>query len=199
MDIVPGECVVIFGESGGGKSTLLKLITGLLPPTAGELTFDGLALEAIGLDVLRPQLGITMQEDRLIAGSIAENIALFEDRPDLGRIRAAALSVGIDGEIMRFRMQYNSLVGDMGSALSSGQKQRVLLARALYRRPRVLILDEGTAHLDPAREAAIRTMLAGLAMTRIIVAHSPAMAEIADRVLRMEGGRLVEVPEPVAA
>jgi ATP-binding cassette subfamily B protein RaxB len=199
LDIVPGECVVIFGESGGGKSTLLKLITGLLPPTTGELLFDGLSLEAIGLDVLRPQLGITMQEDRLIAGSIAENIALFEDRPNLPRIREAAAAVGIDAEIMRFPMQFNSLVGDMGSSLSSGQKQRVLLARALYRAPRVLILDEGTAHLDPEREAAIRTMLAGLTMTRIIVAHSPAMADIADRVLRMEGGRLVEVRATVAA
>jgi ATP-binding cassette subfamily B protein RaxB len=194
LEVHPGECVVIFGESGGGKSTLLKLLTGLLEPTEGELLFDGLPLSAIGLDVLRPQLGVVMQEDRLIAGSIAENIALFDERIDMDRVKSAAKSAGIDAEIMRFPMQYNSLVGDMGTSLSSGQKQRILIARALYRRPRILILDEGTAHIDPTREAEIRAMLRALQATKIIVAHNPAMAEIADRVLHMHAGTLTAAP-----
>ena len=190
LEITAGECVVIFGASGGGKSTLLKLITGLLEPTEGEILFDGLPIAALGLDVLRPQLGVLMQEDALVAGTIADNIALFDERIDMPRVRDAARAAQIEAEVMRFPMQFNSLVGDMGTSLSSGQKQRILLARALYRNPRVLILDEGTAHIDPEREADIRAMLAGLSMTRIIVAHNPAMAEIADRVLRMAGGAL---------
>lgn len=189
LEICPGECVVIFGESGGGKSTLLKLIATLLEPTEGEVLFDGLAVSALGLDVVRSQFGVVMQEDRLLAGTLAENIALFDDHIDMERVRQVARSCEIDAEIMRFPMQYNSLVGDMGTTLSSGQKQRVLIARALYRHPRVLILDEGTAHIDPAREAAIRAMLRALPITRIVVAHNPAMAEIADRVLHMSGGQ----------
>ena len=136
---------------------------------------------------------------RLIAGSLADNIALFDERIDMARVREVSVLCGIDAEVMRFPMQYNSLVGDMGSALSSGQKQRVLLARALYRRPRMLILDEGTAHLDPEREASIRAMLRGLPITRVIVAHSEPMAEIADRVFRMANGKLVEREAPVLA
>lgn len=190
MEILPGECVVIFGVSGGGKSTLLKLVTGLFEPTDGEVLFDSLPISALGMNVLRPQLGIVMQEDRLLAGTIAENIALFDKRIDMDCVREAARLCGIHDEVMRFPMQYNSLVGDMGSTLSSGQKQRLLLARALYRKPRVLILDEGTAHLDPTREAKIRDLLRNLPITRVIVAHSPAMAEIADRVLHMDGGEL---------
>jgi ATP-binding cassette subfamily B protein RaxB len=191
LEIAPGECVVIFGPSGGGKSTLLKLLTGLIEPTAGEVLFDGMPVSILGLRTLRPQLGVVMQEDRLLAGSIAENIALFDEHCDMGRVVECAKACLVHDEVMRFPMQYNSLVGDMGSALSSGQKQRVLLARALYRRPRILILDEGTTHIDPAREASIRALLQGMPITRIIVAHSEAMADIADRVLVMEAGCLV--------
>jgi len=198
LEIRPGECVVIFGVSGSGKSTLLKLLTGLYEPNEGEILFDGLPISALGLNVIRPQLGIVMQEDRLLAGTIAENIALFDERIDMERVRSCAADCGIHDEVMRFPMQYNSLVGDMGSALSSGQKQRVLLARALYRRPRLLILDEGTAHLDPEREASIRALLRDLPMTRVIVAHSEAMGAIAHRVVVMEGGQVATRALPVS-
>jgi ATP-binding cassette subfamily B protein RaxB len=191
LEVQPGECVVINGASGGGKSTLLKLLVGLYEPTEGEVLFDGLSVEMLGLDVLRRQTGIVMQEDRLLAGSIAENIALFDARIDMKRVQECARATLIHDEVMRFPMQYHSLVGDMGSSLSSGQKQRVLIARALYRRPRVLILDEGTAHLDPQREEGVLEMLRALPITRIIVAHTSAMAEIGDRILHMQDGRLV--------
>jgi ATP-binding cassette subfamily B protein RaxB len=195
LEIQPGECLVINGESGGGKSTLLKLIVGLYEPTEGEVLFDGLSVEMLGLDVLRRQMGIVMQEDRLLAGSIAENIALFDARIDVARVRDCARAALVHEEIMHFPMQYHSLVGDMGTSLSSGQKQRVLIARALYRRPRILILDEGTAHLDPQREAAVREVLRTLPITRVIVAHSQSMAELGDRVLEMREGRLLTLPE----
>jgi ATP-binding cassette subfamily B protein RaxB len=92
----------------------------------------------LGLEVLRRQVGTVMQEDQLLAGSVAENIALFDGRIDMDRVRECARAALLHDEIMRFPMQYHSLVGDMGTTLSSGQKQRVLIARALYRRPRVL-------------------------------------------------------------
>jgi ATP-binding cassette subfamily B protein RaxB len=190
--------VVIFGVSGSGKSTLLKLMTGLFEATEGEVLSDGMPISALGLDVLRPQLGVVMQEDRLLAGTIADNIALFEERIDMERVREVAQAVGIHDEVMRFPMQYNSLVGDMGTSLSSGQKQRVLLARALYRRSCILILDEGTSHLDPEREASVRMTLQKLPITRVIVAHSQAMMEIADRVLLLQAGRLTTLQTPVA-
>ena len=198
LEIRPGEFVVILGPSGGGKSTLLKLVTGLLEPTGGEVLIDGLTVEAIGLDVLRPQLGVVMQEDRLLAGTIAENIALFDNWIDMDWVRACAKAAMINDEIMRFPMQFSSLVGDMGTSLSSGQKQRVLIARALYRRPRVLVLDEGTAHLDPDRDRQIQAMLKEMTITRLVVAHSPAMAAVADRAFVLRDGRLHELQRPAA-
>ena len=196
LDIRPGEFVVIMGPSGGGKSTLLKMIVGLLEPTKGEVLIDGLTIEAVGLNVLRSQIGVVMQEDRLVAGTIAENIALFDERIDMDWVRACAKAAMIETEIMRFPMQFNSLVGDMGTSLSSGQKQRVLIARALYRRPRILVLDEGTAHLDPDRAEQIQAVLKALPMTRVVVAHSPAMAAVGDRTLLLRCGRLDEVAMP---
>ncbi len=196
LEITPGEFVVILGPSGGGKSTLLKLVVGLFEPTKGELLIDGLTVEAIGPDVLRPQLGVVMQEDRLLAGTIAENIALFDDRIDMDRVRECARAAMVDDEIMRFPMQFNSLVGDMGTSLSSGQKQRVLIARALYRRPRVLVMNEGTAHLDPARDGQIQAMLKEMTITRLVVAHNPTMAAAADRAFMLRDGRLIELQRP---
>jgi ATP-binding cassette subfamily B protein RaxB len=150
----------------------------------------------LGLDVIRRQMGIVMQEEQLLAGSIADNIALFDARIDMERVGECARAALVHEDIMRFPMQYHSLVGDMGTSLSSGQKQRVLIARALYRRPRILILDEGTANLDPKREAGVREMLRALPITRVIVAHSQAMTALGDRVLYMQDGRLVEHAGP---
>jgi ATP-binding cassette, subfamily B, bacterial CvaB/MchF/RaxB len=201
LQIRAGEFVALIGASGEGKSTLLKLLTGLYEPTGGEVLIDGRPIRQIGMTALRRQLGVVMQEDQLLAGTIAENIALFDEQIDMERVRLCARCAVIDDEITRFPMQYNSLVGDMGTTLSSGQKQRVLIARALYRHPRILVMDEGTAHLDPAREARVNDLLKGLGITRIVVAHSPAVMRAADRVLELRGGVLREVrlDEPVPA
>ena len=190
LRIEPGEYVAITGPSGGGKTTLMKLMVGLFEPTAGEVLIDGFPLHALGLQSVRAQIGVVMQEDHLLSGSILENIAFFDPATDLTSAQACAEMAGIHADIMRMPMGYNTLIGDMGSTLSGGQRQRVLLARALYRKPRILFLDEGTSHLDPALEAQVNAALATLAVTRVIIAHRPQTVAAASRVLRLEGGRL---------
>lgn len=198
LQIVPGEFVAVTGPSGCGKTTLLKLMLGLLQPTGGEVLVDGVPLQRIGAAVYRAQIAAVMQEDQLLSGTLADNICSFDTSLDQDWMRHCARLAGIDDEIMAMAMNYNSLVGDMGSALSGGQKQRVLLARALYRRPRILFMDEGTSQLDLPREREINKALASLQITRIVIAHRPDTVAAADRVIGMDGGRVVrDLREPV--
>jgi ATP-binding cassette subfamily B protein RaxB len=194
LDVAAGECVAIVGASGCGKSTLLHVLLGMLPPDAGEVLIGGVPLAQLGA-ARRRALACVTQNDCLFAGSIADNISFFDNRADQRRIEACARLAAVHADIAALPMAYNTLVGFLGSTLSGGQQQRLLLARALYARPAVLVLDEATSHLDVARETAVATALRRLAMTRIIVAHRPETVAMADRVLRLAGGRLV--PEPL--
>jgi ATP-binding cassette, subfamily B, bacterial CvaB/MchF/RaxB len=199
LTVEPGQLVTIMGPSGGGKSTLVKIMLGLLEPTSGEVLIDGLPLSTVGAQAYREQVGAVMQEDQLLSGSIADNICFFDPSYDQERMIECARLAGVHDEIMAMPMTYNSLIGDMGSSLSGGQKQRVLLARALYRQPKVLFLDEGTAHLDTDKEAEVHRNLRALSMTRINVAHRPGMSAAADRLFWV--GRTCELraPSPAAA
>ncbi len=183
-----GEHVAISGPSGCGKTTLLKILVGLIKPTAGEVLVDGISLAALGPRAFRSQIGVVMQEDHLLSGSIADNICCFDEASDLANMRDCAELAGIHDEIMRMPMAYNSLIGDMGSALSGGQKQRILLARALYRRPRLLFIDEGTSHLDVRLEERVSASIQGLGLTRVSVAHRPQTLAGASRVLHFSDG-----------
>jgi ATP-binding cassette, subfamily B, bacterial CvaB/MchF/RaxB len=185
VSVAPGEFVAITGPSGCGKSTLLRILIGLYPPTAGEVLIDGRALASWSLPGLRRQLGVVMQDDQLLQGSVAENIAGFAERIDMARVVEVAQLAQIHEDISHMPMGYQSLVGDMGSILSGGQKQRVLIARALYYEPKILILDEGTSHLDVEAERAVTTALSKLAITRIVVAHRPETVRAADREVRL--------------
>jgi ATP-binding cassette subfamily B protein RaxB len=185
LSIEPGEFVTIVGPSGGGKTTLIKIMLGLLEPTRGEILIDGVPLSVLGARAYREQVAAVMQEDQLLSGSIADNICFFDASFDQQRMIQCASLARIHHEILSMPMTYNSLIGDMGSSLSGGQKQRVLLARALYRQPRILFLDEGTAHLDVENEREINESLRHLQMTRICVAHRPEMSSPADRVIRV--------------
>jgi ATP-binding cassette subfamily B protein RaxB len=188
--VAPGEHVAISGPSGCGKTTLLKILVGLIQPTAGEVLIDGISLATLGPQAYRSQIGVVMQDDQLMSGSIADNICCFDEASDLRHMQDCALSAGIHDEIMRMPMAYNSLIGDMGSALSGGQKQRILLARALYRRPRMLFIDEGTSHLDVRLEEKVNAAVQGLGLTRVSVAHRPQTLASADRVLHFAGGTI---------
>ncbi|MBV8892885.1 MAG: peptidase domain-containing ABC transporter [Acidobacteria bacterium] len=183
LDVAPGECIALAGPSGAGKTTLLKILAGLLRPTEGTVLIDDVPLQAIGLEAYRAQIGCVLQDDRLFAGSIAENIASFSPSPDPERIHQVARFAAIHEEILRMPMGYETLVGDMGSSLSGGQMQRVVLARALYRGPRILLLDEATSHLDEENERAINYAIRRLPISRIIVAHRRSTLDMADRIV----------------
>jgi ATP-binding cassette subfamily B protein RaxB len=140
-----------------------------------------------------------MQDDQLFAGSIADNISFFDPEFDLPRIEAAAKLAAVHDEIAAMPMGYHGLIGDMGSSLSGGQKQRVILARALYRNPKLLFLDEATSHLDVMGERAVNEAVRQLNLTKVIVAHRPETIASADRVLVMDGGCIVRDFKPTAA
>ena len=185
LRIEEGEAVAIVGPSGCGKTTLLKLLAGLLVPHAGEVIAGGTPIRQLGLANYRSLIGVVMQEDRLFAGSIAENISFFDLTPDFAWISECAEMASIHADIRAMPMGYYTYIGDMGSALSAGQRQRIMLARALYRRPKLLLLDEATSHLDINNERAVNTAMRKLNITRIIVAHRPETIASADRVIEL--------------
>lgn len=186
LTIEPGAFVTVMGPSGGGKTTLMKIVLGLLEPTSGEVLADGIPLHVIGVRTYREQVGAVMQDDQLLSGSIADNISFFDAAFDYDRMVECARTARIHDEISAMPMAYNTLIGDMGSSLSGGQKQRVLLARALYKRPKMLVMDEGTAHLDVENERRINAGLRELAITRISVAHRPEMMAGTDRIIEID-------------
>lgn len=198
LSIAPGEHIAITGPSGGGKSTLVKILLGLLRPEAGEVLFDGVPLDQFGPKRLYDQLGVVLQEDSLFAGSLIDNVALFDDQPDVDRVIECCTLAALHVEIQSMPMQYETLVGDMGSSLSGGQRQRLLLARALYRRPRLLIVDEGTSHLDAAREDVVNAAIAGLGITRVIIAHRLETIVSATRIYDITRGRIKDSTEAYA-
>jgi ATP-binding cassette subfamily B protein RaxB len=193
LKVEPGEMVALVGPSGGGKTTLLKIMMGLFQPSYGQVLVDGAPLGAGGLANWRRQIGSVAQDDQLYAGSLAENIAFFDPEIDMRRVIEVARMAAIHDEIAAMPMGFDTLVGDMGSVLSGGQKQRVLLARALYPNPAVLFIDEGTAHLDPASEAKVMEVVSQLPMTRVISAHRPAPIAAAGRLFMVADGSVTPI------
>ncbi len=193
FEIAPGELICIGGPSGHGKSTLLKLLLGFESPNEGRVLVDGEDLQSYGIRSYRSQIGAVLQDDVLFAGTIADNISFFDINANEDRILQAARAACIHDEITMLPMKYRTLTGDLGSTLSAGQRQRVLLARALYRQPTILILDEGTANLDPTTEDSVMLVVESLSITRIVVAHRERAARHASRYFMVEKGQLSEV------
>lgn len=191
LKIESGECVALVGPSGCGKTTLVNVLIGVLKPTNGCVRLGGVEIDRLGINRLRTLVGTVVQDDALFAGSIADNISFFDPNADLEWIAECARLAAVHADIMAMPMTYNTLVGDMGTVLSGGQKQRVLLARALYKRPKILVLDEATSHLDVQREQQVNAAISALKITRVIVAHRPETIASAPRVIALEGGKVV--------
>lgn len=191
LNITHGKSVVISGSSGCGKSTLLLCLMGLNNCNKGNIYINGHLLNASN----RHQQGIAavLQDDQLLSGSMLENITDFAATTDLPLVIDVAKIACLHNDIMQMTMQYNTLVGDMGSTLSGGQKQRLLLARALYKKPSLLFLDEATSHLDAVTESTINKNLRKLSMTKIMIAHRQETIASADIVLAFTNGELRDV------
>jgi len=186
-----GECVALTGASGCGKTTLVKLLLGLLVPTEGQILVGGVPVQVIGWSAYRRRVAAVMQDDPLFAGSIADNIAFFDPAPDTDRIESCARQAAIADEIGSMPMGYRTQVGETGTGLSGGQKQRILLARALYKAPQLLVLDEATSHLDLANEQRVNAAIQDCRLTRLLVAHRPQTIAMAQRVVVLAQGRIV--------
>ncbi len=194
LTVSKGATVAIVGASGAGKSTLLKCLMGLLTPDTGNVSYQGHAVSQSAW--FREHSASVLQDDACLSGTIFDNLTGFDDTPCHQRMQWAAHMACLDADIAAMPMQYQTLIGDMGSALSGGQQQRLLLARALYRQPEVLFLDEASSHLDVINEAKINQNLKSLSITRIIVAHRPETIAMADEVYLLQNGGLARIEKP---
>ncbi len=188
LTVESGSLIVIIGASGAGKSTLLRCLMGLEAPASGKVTYNGHKVSSSAW--FRQNIASVMQGDQCLSGTIADNISCFDEVTNFERMVWCAQQACIHDEILRMPMQYQTLVGDMGSSLSGGQLQRVLLARALYRNPSILFLDEASSHLDVINEQRINQNLAKLPITRIMVAHRAETIALAEKVYVLQQGKL---------
>ena len=184
----PGETVAIVGPSGSGKTTLVKVLAGLLDRTEGTLTAAGRDVRDWDKGAYRSRIGVVMQDDHLFVGTIEDNISFFDPQHDPARVRECSRLAMIDEDISAMPMGYNTIVGSLGVALSGGQRSRVLLARALYRQPQILFLDETFDQLDLARERAITDGLRHTGIGLVIVSHRPETVGAVDRIVRLGEG-----------
>ena len=201
LRIEPGETVAIVGPSGEGKSTLAALLLRLADPTAGAVTCGGVDLRDVEPDAWRTRVAWLPQHPLVVAGSVAENIALGAPDAFWGDIARACARAGAAQFVAGLPEGLQTRIGDGGRALSAGEAQRIALARALLRDAPLLLLDEPTAHLDAATAAGVDAAIAAAARgrTTLLVVHRPELAARADRILELRDGRLVELPAPAGA
>jgi HlyB family type I secretion system ABC transporter len=195
LDLIPGRMVAFVGRSGCGKTTLIKLIAGLLEPTEGAIFFDNVDLKSLNYRDVRRHIGVVLQENHMFNETIARNISFGDPEPELDRVLAAAQAAAAHEFIMRLPLGYETKIGESGLSLSGGQKQRIAIARAIYNNPPVLIFDEATSALDTESERAIQENLGRLmaGRTTIVIAHRLSTIRDAHSIVVLEQGSVAEI------
>lgn len=183
LSVAPGESVAITGASGAGKTTLMKVLCGLFEPDSGRVLINGIDIRQIGINNYQRMIACVMQDDRLFSGSIRENICGFAEEIDEEWMVECARASHIHDVIMNMPMGYETLIGELGEGLSGGQKQRIFIARALYRKPRILFMDEATSALDSESEHFVNVAIKNMNITRVIIAHRETTLRTVDRVI----------------
>jgi ABC-type protease/lipase transport system fused ATPase/permease subunit len=196
FELEAGQGLGIIGPSGSGKSSLVRLLVGVWQPVRGKVRLDGAALDQWSPDELGPHIGYLPQDVELLAGTVAENISRFEAEADTDAVIAAAKAVGVHDLVVRLPAGYETPIGEQGSALSAGQAQRIALARAFYRDPFLVVLDEPNSNLDAEGEEALTRAILGVRERKgivVVVAHRPSAIAGVDRLLMMNQGKVQAV------
>lgn len=181
--LVAGESVAVVGPSGCGKTTLMKVLCGLIQPDSGRIEVDGIDIQQLGINNYQKRIASVMQDDKLFAGSIRQNICAFSEEVDETWMVTCARMSALHEVIDALPMRYETLVGELGEGLSGGQKQRLFIARALYKKPGLLFMDEATSALDAESERQVNAAIKQLRITRLIIAHRHTTIASADRVI----------------
>ena len=192
LDIKAGEYIGIVGSSGCGKSTLLKILLGFETPVRGQVTYDGNDLKLINKYALRKQMGVVLQNGKLIAGSIYENITITAPKATRKDVERVIEAVGLKDDIAQMPMGLQTVLSENSGTISGGQQQRILIARAIISNPSILIFDEATSALDNITQEMVSESLDRMHVTRIVVAHRLSTIKNCDRIIVMDRGKVVE-------
>ena len=192
LHIKAGEYIGIVGSSGCGKSTLLKLLLGFEKPDVGKIYYDGKDIDAMDKRELRKKFGVVLQDGGLISGSIFENITITAPGTKLDRVKQVVKEVGLEGDIAQMPMGLHTVLSENSGTISGGQMQRILIARAIVNKPKIIFFDEATSALDNVTQAMVCESLERIKATKIVIAHRLSTIMNCDRILVMDKGRVIE-------